>query len=355
MTFTKLVRFPALLPALGLMAVACGGDGGSQVTTMATTAVAAAPAATDADSAEPAGGFGSLGLEAVDPLAVTGDIAVAGSSTVFPLAEAMAARFEDEGYSGLITIDSIGSGGGFERFCVAGESDVSNASRPIKDSEVESCRAIGREPIEFRVGTDALAVAVSPGNTFAADLTVEELGALFSTAETWRDVRSEFPENPIQRFIPGTDSGTFDFFVEEVFDEDEGPILAASNTQLSEDDNVLVQGIAGDGCNPDDASSTCAVGFFGYAYYQENRDRLSVLDVEGVTPTSEAVNANEYPLARPLVMYSTASIIAEKPQVGDFLSFVLQFVNEEIGEVGYFPAPDSVLQSAADQLATALG
>ena len=355
MTFTKLVRFPALLPALGLMAVACGGDGGSQVTTMATTAVADAPAATDAGSAEPAGGSGSFGLEAVDPLAVTGDIAVAGSSTMFPLAEAMAARFEDEGYSGLITIDSIGSGGGFERFCVAGESDVSNASRPIKDSEVESCRVIGREPIEFRVGTDALAVAVSPGNTFAADLTVEELGALFSTAETWRDVRSEFPENPIQRFIPGTDSGTFDFFVEEVFDEDEGPILAASNTQLSEDDNVLVQGIAGDGCNPDDASSTCAVGFFGYAYYQENRDRLSVLDVEGVTPTSEAVNANEYPLARPLVMYSTASLIAEKPQVGDFLSFVLQFVNEEIGEVGYFPAPDSVLQSAADQLATALG
>lgn len=356
MTFTKHVRFPVLLLALGLMAAACGGDGGSQVTTMATTAVvAAAPAATDAGSAEPAGGSGSFGLEAVDPLAVTGDIAVAGSSTVFPLAEAMAARFEDEGYRGLITIDSIGSGGGFERFCVAGESDVSNASRPIRDSEVESCRAIGREPIEFRVGTDALAVAVSPGNAFAADLTVEELGALFSTAETWRDVRSEFPENPIQRFIPGTDSGTFDFFVEEVFDEDEGPILAASNTQLSEDDNVLVQGIAGDGCNPDDASSTCAVGFFGYAYYQENRDRLSVLDVEGVTPTSEAVNANEYPLARPLVMYSTASIIAEKPQVGDFLSFVLQFVNEEIGEVGYFPAPDRVLQSAADQLAAALG
>ena len=363
MTLTKRVRIPALLIALGLIAAACGGEGGSQVTTMATTTTAAAAdaattaeAMADEDSGESAPmGSGSFGLGAVDPLGVSGDIAVAGSSTMFPLAEALAARFEDEGYRGLITIDSIGTGGGFERFCVAGESDVSNASRPIKDSEVESCRAIGREPIEFRVGTDALAVAVSPSNAFAADLTVEELGVLFSTAETWRDVRSEFPANPIQRFIPGTDSGTFDYFVEEVFDEEEGPILAASNTQLSEDDNVLVQGIAGDGCNPDDASSTCAVGFFGYAYYQENQDRLSVLDVEGVTPTSDTVNANEYPLARPMFMYSTASIIAEKPQVGHFLSFVLQFVNEEIGEVGYFPAPDSVLQAAADQLAPALG
>ena len=351
MTSKKTVRVPALLIATGLIAAACGGDGGTEATTMATTAAASTTAAVAAPAVDSAGAFG---LEAVDPLAVSGDIAVAGSSTLFPLAEAMAARFEDEGYGGLITIDSVGSGGGFERFCVAGESDVSNASRPIKDSEVESCRSIGREPIEIRVGTDALAVAVSPGNTFASDLTIEELGVLFSTADTWRDVRPGFPENPIQRFIPGTDSGTFDYFVEEIFEEDEGPILAASNTQLSEDDNVLVQGISGDGCNPDDASSTCAVGFFGYAYYQENRDRLSVMDVEGVAPTSDTVNANEYPLARPLFMYSTASIIQSKPQVGRFLSFVLQFVNEEIGEVGFFPAPDDVLSVAAAQLAEAM-
>ena len=204
------------------------------------------------------------------------------------------------------------------------------------------------------VGTDALAVTVSPGNTFAADLTVAELAVLFSTATTWQDVRADFPANPIQRFIPGTDSGTFDYFVEEVFDEDEGPILSAGNTQLSEDDNVLVQGISGDGCDPSNASTTCAVGFFGYAYFSENSDRLSVLDIEGVEPTTESVNANTYPLARPLFMYSTASIIAEKPQVGAFLSFVLQFVNEEISEVGYFPAPDAVLQSAADELHAAL-
>jgi phosphate transport system substrate-binding protein len=141
-----------------------------------------------------------------------------------------------------ITVDSIGSGAGFERFCVAGETDISNASRAIRDSEIESCAAIGRTPIEFRVGTDALTVAVSTENDFVTDVTLEELAMIFGSAETWADVRAEWPAEPIQRFIPGTDSGTFDFFVEEVFDEDEEPILAASNTQLSEDDNVLVQG-----------------------------------------------------------------------------------------------------------------
>ena len=377
MSIGKFWRPLGLLVVVALAAAACGGgDTSSQVTTIATTAAtqagsSAEPSDSDdsgaaattqasssgsSDAADSSSGSssGSRGLPAVDPLAVSGNIAVAGSSTVFPLAEAMAARFEDEGYSGLITIDSIGSGAGFERFCVAGESDISNASRPIKDSEVESCRAIGRDPIEFRVGTDALAVTVSPGNTFATDLTVAELAVLFSTATTWQDVRAGFPANPIQRFIPGTDSGTFDYFVEEVFHEDEGPILAAGNTQLSEDDNVLVQGISGDGCDPSNASTTCAVGFFGYAYYSENSDLLSVLDIEGVEPTADSVNANSYPLARPMYMYSTASIIAEKPQVGAFLNFVLQFVNEEIGEVGYFPAPDSVLDSAAAELNAAL-
>jgi phosphate transport system substrate-binding protein len=339
---------------VALFATACGGgDISSRVTTIATTA-----ATTQASSSESSGAGSAMsgirGLPPSDPLSVSGDIVVAGSSTVFPLVEALAARFEDEGYSGLITVDSIGSGAGFERFCVAGESDVSNASRPIKDKEVESCMAIGRDPIEFRVGTDALAVTVSPGNTFATDLTVAELAVLFSTATTWQDVRAEFPANPVQRFIPGTDSGTFDYFVEAVFHEEEEPILAAGNTQLSEDDNVLVQGISGDGCDPSNAATTCAVGFFGFAYYSENSELLSVLDVEGVEPTADSVNVGAYPLARPMYMYSTASIIAEKPQVGAFLNFVLQFVNEEIGDIGYFPAPDSVLDSAATDLMAAL-
>ena len=287
-----------------------------------------------------------LALPEVNPLEVSGDIVTAGSSTVFPLSERMAERFQDEGYSGNITIDSIGSGAGFERFCVEGETDVSNASRGIKDSEVESCRAIGREPIEFRVGTDALAVVVSQENEFIAEATMEELAVIFSTAETWSDVKAEWPAEPIQRFIPGTDSGTFDFFVEAVFDSDEEPILSASNTQLSEDDNVLVQGVLG---------SPYAIGFFGYAYYAENEDVLKILSVEGVEPTGETVDSGEYPLARPLFIYSTAEIISEKPQVGSFINFYLTYVDDEIVDVGYFPASTDALDAARQAWLDAMG
>jgi phosphate transport system substrate-binding protein len=287
-----------------------------------------------------------LALPEVNPLEVTGDIVTAGSSTVFPLSEAMAERFQDEGYADNITIDSIGSGAGFERFCVQGETDISNASRPIKDSEVESCKSINREPIEFRVGTDALAVVVSKDNDFISDATFKELALIFSTAETWADVNPAWPAEPIQRFIPGTDSGTFDFFVEEVFDSDEEPILSASNTQLSEDDNVLVQGVLG---------SPYAIGFFGYAYYVENEDTLAILNIEGVEPTAETVDAGEYPLARPLFIYSTASIMQEKFQVASFINFYLTYVNEEIGDVGYFPANPEALNAARQAWLDAMG
>ena len=299
--------------------------------------------ATTAPSVEASSG--SVVLPEVDPLSVTGDIITAGSSTVFPLSERMAERFQDEGYAGNITIDSIGSGAGFERFCVAGESDISNASRPIKESEVESCRGRGREPIEFRVGTDALAVAMSQANDFAEDVSLEELALIFSTAETWADVRPEWPAEPILRFIPGTDSGTFDYFVEAVFEDDPEPQLAASNLQLSEDDNVLVQGIQG---------SPYAIGYFGYAYYQENQDTLKALVVEGVAPTASSAEDGSYPLARPLFIYSDATIISEKPQVGDFINFYLTYVNEEILDVGYFPASDDALNLARAALLEAL-
>jgi phosphate transport system substrate-binding protein len=284
-------------------------------------------------------------LPEVDPLTVSGAIITAGSSTVFPLTERMAERFQDEGYAGNITIDSIGSGAGFERFCVAGETDISNASRAIKDSEVESCRAIGREPVEFRVGTDALAVAVSTANDFVDDVTLEELALIFSSAETWADVRAEWPAEPIQRFIPGTDSGTFDYFVEAVFEEDEEPILSASNLQLSEDDNVLVQGVQG---------SPYAIGFFGYAYYNENQDTLNAVSLDGVAPTAESAEDNSYPLSRPLFIYSAPGIIQEKPQVGAFINFYLSNVNDEILDVGYFPASEAALADAQAKLLEAL-
>jgi len=289
---------------------------------------------------------GEVQLPEVDPLAVTGDIVSAGSSTVYPLSERMAERFADEGYSGEITIDSIGSGAGFERFCVAGETDISNASRPIKDSEVEACRGIGREPIAFRVGTDALAVVVSQENDFLTDVTLEELALIFTTAEKWSDVNPAWPAEEIQRFSPGTDSGTFDYFVEVVLDEEKDPLLNAANLQLSEDDNVLVQGVLG---------SPYAIGYFGYAYYYENADTLKVLSINGVEPNAATVDSAEYPLARPLFIYSSANIMREKPQVAAFINYYLTHVNDEITDVGYFPASPEALNASKQAWLDAMG
>lgn len=297
-------------------------------------------------------------LTAYMPDAVTGAIVSAGSSTVFPLSERMKQRFEEEGFTGEITIDSIGSGAGFERFCVSGETDIANASRAIKDSEVESCQAIGREPLEFRVGTDAIAVVISKENTFVTDVTADELAMIFSSAVKWSDVRPDWPNEDILRFIPGTDSGTFDYFVEEIMapaypdgsgedsvENGEAAILAASDLQMSEDDNVLVQGIEG---------SPYAIGYFGFAYYQENADKLTVLSVDGVAPTAETAENNSYPISRPLFIYTSAKIMQEKPQVAAFVYFYLANVNNEILDVGYFPASVDVIGGALDAWSTAV-
>jgi len=315
-----------------------------QATEAATEAAMQEPTSTPEPMEEPMAA--GVELPAVDPLQVTGNIVSAGSSTVFPLSERMAERFQDEGYGGQITIDSIGSGAGFERFCKSGETDISNASRAIKDSEVADCQAIGREPIEFRVGTDALAVTVSQENDFVENVTLEELALIFSTASMWSEVRAEWPAEPIQRFIPGTDSGTFDYFVEEVFEEAPEPILAASNLQLSEDDNVLVQGIAG---------SPYAIGFFGYAYYNANQDKLNILSLEGVVPNDASVEDGSYPLARPLFIYSSANIMSEKPQVAAFINYYLAYVNDEIVDVGYFPASAVAIDEAKANWLAAVG
>ncbi|MCS6910647.1 MAG: phosphate ABC transporter substrate-binding protein PstS family protein, partial [Anaerolineales bacterium] len=298
------------------------------------------------------------GIE-VDGSAVTGDIITAGSSTVFPLTERMAERFQQEGYSGNITVDSIGTGAGFERFCTTGESDISNASRAIKKEEVENCNAIGRQPLEFRVGTDALAVVVAESNTFVDYLTLDELAKAFSTAKTWADVRAGWPNEPIQRFSPGTDSGTFDYFVEAVMapankvdgkpnvEAGKKAILDSVGTQYSEDDNVLAQGVEG---------SQYAIGYFGYAYFAAEAGKLKAVPIVpdkvaeaaagdaaklaagAVKPDVASVNAGTYPLARPLFIYSDPKILQEKPQVAAFILFYLSRVNDEVQDVGYFPA-----------------
>lgn len=306
---------------------------------VATEAPAAtgAPIVTEAPATAESPVTEEAALPPVDPAAVQGDIISAGSSTVYPLSEAVAELFHDEGFAGNLTIDSIGTGAGFERFCQAGETDISNASRPITDDELAACRAIGREPIGFRIATDGVAIVVSTQNTFLTNVTFEQLAQIFSTARTWSEVDPSWPNEPIQRFSPGTDSGTFDYFVEKVFNKDEAPLLGAANLQLSEDDNVLVQGVEG---------SPYAIGYFGYAYYEENADRLRVVSVEGVAPTAETIEGGTYPFARPLFLYTTAQIMRDKPQVAAFINFYLTHVNDVIGRVGYFPASAEVLQAS---------
>ncbi|MHB0988989.1 MAG: PstS family phosphate ABC transporter substrate-binding protein [Bellilinea sp.] len=282
----------------------------------------------------------------INPADFSGDITMAGSSTVFPVSEKFVELFKADGYEGKgnIKLDSIGSGAGFERFCTSGEIDIANASRGIKDSEIEACKAINRTPIEFRVGTDALAIVINPENTFATNVTLEELAKLFSNeAQKWSDVNPAWPAEDIHRYVPGTDSGTYDFFIEvvmqEVYGKDTGEeiFLGAANLQASEDDNVLVQGVAGD---------PYAIGFFGFAYYKENEDTLGVLSVDGITPDFDTAEAGTYPLARPLFIYSDATIMQEKPQVAAFIGYYLANVSDIIGEVGYFPASQEAIDAA---------
>ncbi|NWF80910.1 MAG: PstS family phosphate ABC transporter substrate-binding protein [Chloroflexi bacterium] len=353
-TVSALIVLGLLLPILA----ACGGGAAAPTTApvaqatdvpapTAAPAATAAPTATTAPTAAPAptsapttgGTSGLTELPAVDPATVTGNIIIAGSSTVFPLTERMAELFKEDGYTGQITIDSIGTGAGFERFCTAAETDISNASRPINDEEKAACEAAGRPAIEFRVGTDALAIVVSRENDFVEDLTEEQVANIFSgKAKNWSDVDPSFPNQPIQLFSPGTDSGTFDYFVEHFFEKDPAPILGA-NPQLSEDDNVLVAGVEG---------SPYAIGYFGYAYYAENTSRLRILNINGVEPTEATVEDGSYPLARPLFIYSAKEIMDAKPQVAAFINYYLTFVNEEVLDVGYFP-PSAAASNTARQ------
>ena len=353
---TKTVRSILFVFVLAsLVLAACGSPATEAPVVIEPTTVPAEPTTAPEPTVEPTADPMAMYM----PDAATGDFVAAGSSTVFPLYERMKQRFEEEGYTGNNTYDSVGTGGGFERFCKTGETDISGASRAIKDSEVESCKAIGRDPLEFRVGTDALSVVVSKENTFVTNVTKEELAVIFSTAQKWSDVRPEWPAEDILRYVPGTDSGTFDYFVEAIMAPanlnadgkadialGEEAFLKAANLNQSEDDNVLVQGVEG---------SPYAIGFFGFAYYIENADKLNVLSVGGVAPTAETAESGEYPISRPLFIYSDAKIMQEKPQVAAFIHFFLAEVNNEIDSVGYFPASQSALDEALASWTSAVG
>jgi phosphate binding protein len=353
-----------LVAVLALVLAACGRDAEETTTTAAAAPSTTAGPDEPATTAAPDEPTSDLGLPVIDPLDVDPavDVLIAGSSTVFPLSTAVLSQWIDEG-GPEYTIDSIGSGGGLERFCVEGASDIANSSREIDEEEAAACTETwGGEPISARVGTDALSLVISPGNYFAQELTLAELAAVFSaqTGATWADINPDFPAHPIQMYSPGADSGTFDYFNEVVFPEETdaeepSPILSSIAEIVGEDDNLTVQGVAEDGCTEGDLTSTCAIGYFGYAYYQENSDILATVAVDGVQPSAETVDDNSYPISRPLYMYTAASVIEAKPQVAEFIAYYLNNVNSLIGEVGYFPAPEEALQEAADHIKAAAG
>lgn len=259
--------------------------------------------------------------------ALSGDVRIDGSSTVGPISEAIAEEFMIANPDVKVTVGTSGTGGGFKKF-TAGEIDISDASRPIKDEEKSAAEKNKIEYVEIPVAYDGLSVVVNSQNDWAKDITVAELKKIWepnSKVKTWKDVRAEWPDTEIKLYGPGTDSGTFDYFTDEINGEE-----GASRTDYnaSEDDNVLAQGVAGD---------KGALGYFGYAYFVENKGKIKALSVEGVKPTEKTIKDGSYkPLSRPLLIYVSKKAL-ERPEVKAFIEFYLTEGVSLVKDVGYVP------------------
>ena len=270
---------------------------------------------------------------------LSGIIEIDGSSTVAPVSQAVAEEFQKLHQDVRPVVGVSGTGAGFKRFTV-GETDISDASRPIKPSEAEAAAANGIEYLELKVGTDGLSVMVNPENDFVDCLTVGELKAIWepgSTVSTWQDVRSEWPDDEIRLYGPGTDSGTFDYFTEEIVGEAR---KSRPDYTPSEDDNVLVLGIYGD---------KNSLGYFGYAYYIENQDKLKIVAVDNgagcVAPSAATIEDGSYsPLARPLFIYVNEKSL-ERPEVKAFVEFYMTDGPDLVREVGYVAEADTTYQN----------
>ena len=276
---------------------------------------------------------------------LSGSIEIDGSSTVYPISQAVAEEFMIEsGGDVRVTVGVSGTGGGFRRFC-AGETEISNASRAIKDDERALCEQAGVDPLELQVAIDGLAVTVHPENTMVQCLTVEELRRIWepgSTLKQWSEVREGLPAQPLRLYGPGTNSGTFDYFTEAIVGEEDA---SRPDYSASEDDNVLVQGVGGD---------VNALGYFGYAYYIENQDKLRAIGVDNgngcVEPTPETVTSGQYaPLSRPLFIYVNRSDL-QRPEVAEFVRFYMETAAELVTEVGYVPMDAASYQANLSQL-----
>lgn len=265
---------------------------------------------------------------------LTGMVTIDGSSTVFPISEAMAEEFQIANRGVRVTVGISGTGGGFKKFC-SGEIDISDASRPIKQSEVELCRENGIDPMEIPVAWDGLTVVRNPANDWATCMTVDELKRVWqpgSSITRWSQVRSGWPEEEIKLYGPDTDSGTFDYFTKAIVGEEDA---SRDDYTASADDNVLVVGVAGD---------RGSLGYFGYAYYEESSDVLGAVAVDNgegcVLPDRETIETGTYaPLSRPMFIYTKAQALA-KPQVRAFLQFYLDNATTLVSEVGYVPLAD---------------
>ncbi len=270
---------------------------------------------------------------------VSGAINGDGSSTVFPITEAMAEEFKKIQPDVNVTVGISGTGGGFKKFC-NGETDFSDASRPIKDEEKQACAAKAIEYVEFQIGFDGLSIITNPSNDFVDCLTTAELKAIWSPdskVSNWKDVRAGFPDKALKLYGPGTDSGTFDYFTEAIV----GTAKASrSDYTASEDDNVLVQGIEGD---------NGGLGYFGFAYYEENASKLKLLGVDSgsgcVEPARDTILDKTYkPLSRPLFIYVKKTAL-QRPEVKEFIRYFLTDGRPLIDEVGYVQSPDDIYQT----------
>ncbi|MDM5452849.1 PstS family phosphate ABC transporter substrate-binding protein [Peribacillus simplex] len=273
-----------------------------------------------------------------------GEVITDGSSTVFPIMEAVAEEYMATQPDVKVSVGSSGTGGGFKKF-IAGETDLSNASRPVKEEESTMLDKKGVKYTELKLAFDGISIVANKDNDFIDSLTVEELQKLWvdnGKVKKWSDIRPEWPNEEIKFYSPGTDSGTYDYFNEVILNEK--PMV--ENATLSEDDNVLVQGVEGD---------KNAIGFFGYAYYAENKDKLKIVSIDNgkgaVEPTHETIKSGEYaPLSRPLYTYVANKSVAEKEQVADYTQFVIENAGELAEEVGYISLPEEEYKKDLDKL-----
>ena len=334
---SRLLLLAGLVALLVATLAACGDndddDGGDEATTT--------PAATT-----PAGGDGEI-----DYGSLSGEINIDGSSTVYLISAAMAEEFNAVAGDVLVNVASSGTGGGFEKFC-AGEIKVSDASRPIKQDEIDACADNGIEDIvELQVAIDALTVMVHPDNDFVECLTVQQLHDIFRTDgfTNWNDVDPAFPDEEIAWYYPGTDSGTFDYFVEAIIEGVDDTATHRGDGTSSEDDNILAQGIEGD---------ENAIGYFGFAYYQEAGQELKAVAIdtgEGCVEPSfdNALDGSYAPLSRPLFIYTREEFLFGHPDdpVLGFVNFYLESVDAIVPEVGYVSMSEDLLAEQTAKLA----